>query len=38
LTPSCSRSGTVLYGARRGMTADPEGNAVELVEALGPFA
>jgi hypothetical protein len=32
------RPGTVLYGARRGMTADPEGNAVELVEALGPFA
>lgn len=28
---------TVL-GARRGMTADPEGNAVELVEAVGPFA
>ena len=25
-------------GARRGMTADPEGNAVELVEATGPFA
>jgi catechol 2,3-dioxygenase-like lactoylglutathione lyase family enzyme len=25
-------------GARRGMTADPEGNAVELVEAVGPFA
>ena len=27
-----------IAGARRGMTADPEGNAVELVEALGPFA
>ena len=25
-------------GARRGMTADPEGNAVELAEAAGPFA
>jgi catechol 2,3-dioxygenase-like lactoylglutathione lyase family enzyme len=25
-------------GARRGMTADPEGNAVELVEPVGPFA
>ena len=25
-------------GAARGMTADPEGNAVELVEATGPFA
>ena len=25
-------------GARRGMTADPQGNAVELVEAVGPFA
>ena len=24
-------------GARRGMTADPEGNAVELVEDTGPF-
>jgi hypothetical protein len=30
--------GTVLLGARRGMTADPEGNAIELVEAIGPFA
>jgi hypothetical protein len=30
--------GTVLLGARRGMTADPEGNAVELLEAIGPFA
>ena len=27
-----------ISGARRGMTADPEGNAVELVEAVGPFA
>ena len=27
-----------LYGARRGMTADPAGNAVELIEATGPFA
>lgn len=27
-----------VLGARRGMTADPEGNAVELVEAIGPFA
>ena len=25
-------------GARRGMTADPEGNAVELVEPVGSFA
>jgi hypothetical protein len=30
--------GSDLFGARRGMTADPEGNAVELIEALGPFA
>ena len=30
--------GPVLLGARRGMTADPEGNAVELLEAIGPFA
>jgi hypothetical protein len=30
--------GTVVLGARRGMTADPEGNAIELVEAIGPFA
>ncbi|HUR15310.1 MAG TPA: VOC family protein [Mycobacteriales bacterium] len=30
--------GSVLLGARRGMTADPDGNAVELVEAIGPFA
>ncbi len=27
-----------VLGARRGMTADPDGNAVELVEAVGPFA
>ena len=27
-----------LLGARRGMTADPEGNAIELVEAVGPFS
>ena len=27
-----------LLGARRGMTADPEGNAIELIEAIGPFA
>ena len=27
-----------IAGARRGMTADPEGNAVEIVEAVGPFA
>lgn len=27
-----------LLGARRGMTADPQGNAVELVEAAGGFA
>ena len=32
------KPGTVLEGARRGMTADPCGNAVELIEALGPFA
>ena len=30
--------GSVVLGARRGMTADPEGNAVELIEAVGPFA
>lgn len=30
--------GSVVLGARRGMTADPEGNGVELVEAIGPFA
>ena len=30
--------GSIVLGARRGMTADPEGNAVELVEAVGPFA
>ena len=27
-----------IEGARRGMTADPEGNAIELLEAKGPFA
>lgn len=27
-----------VLGAARGMTADPCGNAVELVEAVGPFA
>lgn len=27
-----------VLGATRGMTADPCGNAVELVEAVGPFA
>ena len=27
-----------LFGAARGMTADPEGNGVELVQAVGPFA
>lgn len=27
-----------LLGARRGVTADPQGNAVELVEAAGSFA
>ena len=27
-----------IAGVRRGMTADPEGNAIELVEAIGPFA
>jgi len=32
------RPGTVVLGARRGMTADPVGNPVELVEAVGPFA
>lgn len=32
------KPGAVLLGARRGMTADPEGNAVELVEAIGLFA
>ncbi len=30
--------GSLLLGARRGMTADPEGNTVELLEAIGPFA
>ena len=28
----------LVLGARRGMTADPEGNAVELIEAVGAFA
>lgn len=32
------KPGTVVLGARRGMTADPEGNAVELLEAVGPYA
>ncbi|MDT7538445.1 MAG: hypothetical protein QOI82_2030 [Actinomycetota bacterium] len=32
------RPGARVEGARRGMTADPEGNAVELLEAIGPFA
>jgi len=32
------RPGAIVLGARRGMTADPEGNPVELVEAVGPFA
>ena len=32
------KPGTLLFGARRGMTADPCGNAVELIEAVGPFA
>jgi len=32
------RPGSVVLGARRGMTADPVGNGVELVEAIGPFA
>jgi hypothetical protein len=27
-----------VLGSARGMTRDPAGNAVELVEALGPFA
>jgi catechol 2,3-dioxygenase-like lactoylglutathione lyase family enzyme len=27
-----------ISGARRGMTADPEGNAVEVAEAVGLFA
>jgi len=30
--------GTVVLGARRGMTADPTGNRIELVEGIGPFA
>ena len=32
------QQGTVVLGARRGLTRDPAGNAVELVEAVGPFA
>jgi hypothetical protein len=32
------RATTPIGGAQRGMTADPEGNAVELVEAAGAFA
>jgi catechol 2,3-dioxygenase-like lactoylglutathione lyase family enzyme len=32
------RSTPAIGGAQRGMTADPQGNAVELVEAVGPFA
>lgn len=32
------RPGRDLLGARRGMTADPCGNAVELVENAGAFA
>ena len=27
-----------VLGARRGQTQDPEGNVVELIEAVGPFA
>ena len=30
--------GKGVLGARRGMTADPEGNAVELIEAVGAYA
>jgi hypothetical protein len=30
--------GRDVLGARRGMTADPAGNGVELIEAIGPFA
>ena len=30
--------GSVVLGARRFNTADPEGNKVELIEAVGPFA
>jgi catechol 2,3-dioxygenase-like lactoylglutathione lyase family enzyme len=32
------KPGSVVFGARRGMTRDPEGNAVELIESVGPFA
>ncbi|MGZ6826555.1 MAG: VOC family protein [Mycobacteriales bacterium] len=32
------KPGPLLLGARRGMTADPAGNAVELIEGVGPFA
>jgi hypothetical protein len=32
------KPGPLLLGARRGMTADPLGNAVELLEGVGPFA
>ena len=32
------RPGSILLGARRGMTADPLGNALELLEGIGPFA
>ena len=32
------RPANPMGGARRGMTADPEGNAVELAEPVGPFA
>ena len=32
------RTSPEMYGARRGVTADPAGNAVELVQAVGPFA
>lgn len=30
--------GTLVGGARRGMTADPCGNAVEVLEDAGPYA
>lgn len=32
------REGAVVLGARRGVTADPFGNAVEIIEAAGTFA
>ncbi len=32
------RPGAALLGARRGMTADPCGNAVELLESAGAFS